>query len=48
MAAPAQQQVVVLASGNAGKLRELGDILAPLGMTLTPQAQFGMADIEET
>jgi XTP/dITP diphosphohydrolase len=48
MAAPAQQQVVVLASGNAGKLRELGDILAPLGMTLTPQAQFGMADVEET
>jgi XTP/dITP diphosphohydrolase len=48
MAAPAHKQTVVLASGNTGKLRELEAMLAPLGMTLKPQAQFGMADVEET
>jgi XTP/dITP diphosphohydrolase len=40
-------QTVVLASGNAGKLRELGRILAPLGMTLRPQSEFGVPEVEE-
>jgi len=41
------KQTVVLASGNAGKLRELGDVLAPLGVTLKPQAQFNVPEVEE-
>ena len=43
-----RRQTVVLASGNAGKLRELGEVLAPLGVTLTPQSQFNVPDVEET
>jgi XTP/dITP diphosphohydrolase len=39
---------VVLASGNAGKLRELGDILAPLGVTLSPQSAFAVPEVAET
>ena len=35
-----QDRVVVLASGNSGKLRELAGILAPLGLQLKPQADF--------
>ncbi len=41
-------QVVVLASGNAGKLRELAGILAPLGVQLTSQAEFSVPEVEET
>jgi XTP/dITP diphosphohydrolase len=39
---------VLLASGNAGKLRELGAVLAPLGVTLKPQAEFNVPEVEET
>lgn len=39
---------VVLASGNAGKLREFAALLAPLRLTVTPQAQFQVPDVEET
>ena len=39
---------MVLASGNAGKLRELGKVLKPLNVTLKPQAQFNVPDAEET
>ena len=41
-------QTVVLASGNAGKLREFQTLLEPLGMALTSQAECGVPDIEET
>ena len=41
------QRVVVLASGNPGKLRELGKILAPLSVTLTSQAEFDVPEVEE-
>jgi XTP/dITP diphosphohydrolase len=41
-------QVVVLASGNAGKLRELSDLLAPLHVALKPQTDLGVPDAEET
>ena len=41
------KQNVVLASGNAGKLRELADILAPLGLTLKPQGDFGVPEVPE-
>ncbi|MGM0535320.1 MAG: RdgB/HAM1 family non-canonical purine NTP pyrophosphatase [Pseudomonadota bacterium] len=40
--------LLVLASGNAGKLREFHQLLAPLGVDVRPQADFGVADVEET
>ena len=48
MTTPVDQQVVVLASGNAGKLRELGQVLAPLAVTLKPQDEFNVPEVEET
>jgi XTP/dITP diphosphohydrolase len=39
---------VVLASGNAGKLKEFGQRLAPLGIELVPQHQFVNEEVEET
>ena len=41
------KQLVVLASGNAGKLRELGEVLAPLAVTLKAQSEFAVPDVEE-
>lgn len=38
----------VLASGNAGKLKELQHALAPLGWELQAQSEFGVVDAEET
>jgi XTP/dITP diphosphohydrolase len=38
---------LVVASGNAGKLREIGAILAPLGFTVLPQSQFNVPEAEE-
>ena len=39
---------VVLASGNPGKLRELRQMLAPLGWELLPQSQFDAGEVPET
>lgn len=39
---------VVLASGNAKKLRELGAILADAGFELVPQGELGVDDADET
>lgn len=39
---------LVLASHNAGKLAELRALLAPSGIEVLPQAQFGIGEIEET
>lgn len=39
---------LVLASGNAGKLKELRELLAPLELTLTPQSELGVGDVPET
>jgi XTP/dITP diphosphohydrolase len=39
---------VVLASGNAGKLKEFGQCLASLGIELVPQDQFITEEVEET
>lgn len=39
---------VVLASGNAGKLAEFGQSLAPLGIELIAQGQFITDEVEET
>jgi len=38
---------LVLASGNAGKLREFRRLLEPLGVTVIPQAELGIADADE-
>lgn len=48
MADGVRNGTVVLASDNAGKLRELGEVLAPLGVTLRPQAQFNVPEVEES
>lgn len=42
-----KSQLVVLASGNAGKLRELNRILAPLNMQLRSQAEFDVPEVPE-
>jgi XTP/dITP diphosphohydrolase len=39
---------VVLASGNAGKLREIGAMVAHLDMELIPQSVYGVTEAEET
>jgi XTP/dITP diphosphohydrolase len=38
----------VLASNNAGKLREFEQLFSKLGLAVVPQAQFGVADADET
>ncbi|MBE9539177.1 MAG: RdgB/HAM1 family non-canonical purine NTP pyrophosphatase [Proteobacteria bacterium] len=45
--AATSKQTVVLASGNAGKLRELRRILSPLTMELKPQSEFEVPEVEE-
>ena len=42
------KRTIVLASGNAGKLRELGRVLAPLGVELRPQSEFEVPEVDET
>lgn len=39
---------IVIASGNAGKLREIAKILGGLDMTVVPQSEFGVTDVDET
>jgi XTP/dITP diphosphohydrolase len=41
-------QRVVLASSNAGKLREMSALLAPLGFELVNQSSLGIHPVEET
>ena len=38
---------LVLASNNAGKLKEFGELLAPLGFIVTPQKEFNIPEAEE-
>ncbi len=38
---------LVIASGNAGKLREIASILGPLGIEAVPQSQFNVPDCPE-
>lgn len=38
---------LVIASGNAGKLREIARILEPLGIEAVPQSQFNVPDCPE-
>ena len=45
---PVARQLVVLATGNAGKLREFRALLAGLPVELQPQSAFGVTPVEET
>lgn len=38
---------LVIASSNPGKLRELEQMLAPIGFEIVPQSQLGIADADE-
>ncbi|NHZ37511.1 RdgB/HAM1 family non-canonical purine NTP pyrophosphatase [Massilia rubra] len=40
-------QRLILASNNAGKLKEFGEILAPVGFTLHAQGEFDVPEAEE-
>ena len=48
MSGAGPDQLVVLASGNAGKRRELAGILAPLDLQLKSQAEFDVPEVDET
>ncbi|MDJ0700339.1 MAG: RdgB/HAM1 family non-canonical purine NTP pyrophosphatase [Woeseiaceae bacterium] len=39
---------IVMASSNAGKIREIARILADLGAEIVPQSEFGVSDADET
>ena len=41
------KQTVVLASGNAGKLKELNRTLTPLGLELKSQAELDVPEVAE-
>src|SRR5687768_12485948 len=38
---------LVIASSNPGKLREIRELLGPLGLTVHPQSAFGIPDAAE-
>lgn len=40
-------RTLVLASNNAGKLREFGEMLAPVGFIVRPQGDFNVPEAEE-
>jgi XTP/dITP diphosphohydrolase len=39
---------IVVATGNKGKLKEIGEVLAPLGISVRGQQEFAIPEIEET
>ena len=41
-------KVIVLASSNPGKVREINQLLATLDLHVQPQSEFGVVDAEET
>jgi len=43
-----QMEKIVLASNNAGKAREISEILAAYGISVIPQSDFGVPEIPET
>lgn len=38
---------LVIASNNSGKLREIGELLAPLSIEVIPQSQFAAGEVDE-
>ena len=47
MSRAAEIQKLVIASGNAGKLREIRHLLEPLGIEVVPQSAFNITEVEE-
>ena len=47
LAASCLMKKIVLASNNAGKLREFAELFAPLGIELLPQSAFNVSEAEE-
>mgnify|MGYP001794860353 CR=1 FL=1 len=47
MSRAAEMQKLVIASGNAGKLREIRHLLEPVGLEVLPQSAFNITEIEE-
>ncbi len=41
-------QDIVFASGNAGKIAELNDLLTPFGYRVRAQSEFGVSGVDET
>lgn len=41
-------KTIVMASGNAGKIREIAELLAGLDVAIVPQSKFGVRDADET
>lgn len=41
-------ETLVIASHNAGKVKEIGALLAPFGVKVTDAGTLGLADVEET
>jgi XTP/dITP diphosphohydrolase len=41
-------EVIVLASNNAGKVREIGQLLAGARIQVVPQREYGVGEVEET
>lgn len=41
-------ETIVLASNNAGKVREIGELLAPERIRVIPQGELGIAEAEES
>ncbi len=48
MARRLRETRLVVASHNPGKVREIGDLLAPFGIEPVPAAELGLAEPEET
>ncbi len=43
-----REKTIVLASGNPGKIREMSEVLAEVGLRVASQADFGIPEAEET
>lgn len=41
-------KTIVMATGNAGKIREIAELLADLDVTIVPQSNYGVSDADET
>lgn len=48
MARKFDEQKLIIASHNAGKVREIGDLLAPYGVDVVSAGELGLDDPEET
>ncbi len=41
-------KTIVMATGNAGKIREIAALLADLDVAIVPQSSYGVGDVDET